>query len=330
MSENPYQTNPKQLIEWYKQNKRPLPWRKKKKNPYHIWVSEVMLQQTTVNAVIPYYEKFIKKFKTLESLAKAPLEEVIPYWSGLGYYSRVKNLHKSARIINKKKHFPQTYKELLKLPGFGPYTARAVSALAFNEKTGVLDANVIRVLTRYLNFKKPWWNKQGRETLQQEVDQWMIKYPPAILNQALMELGALVCTAQKPLCPVCPLKKNCKALKHNQVHLIPLKKEKKEKEIWFWKPLVFTKKNEVALTHNHSLPVLKNYPFFPGKAIRRKTPPKQYDFIHFITHHAVYVLVSKKAPFPSQSTVLWVPIKGIQKKNPSSLIKKILYLKSIP
>ena len=325
MLENQFQTDQSQLIKWYKHNKRPLPWRTKKKNPYHIWVSEVMLQQTTVNTVIPYYETFIKKFKTVRSLAKAPLEEVLPYWSGLGYYSRVKNLHKAAQIINKKKYFPRTYRELLKLPGFGPYTARAVSALAFNEKTGVLDTNVIRILSRYLNFKKIWWNKKGRQTLQQAVDQWMIKNPPAILNQALMELGALICTVRKPLCTACPLKKNCKALKHNQIDLIPLKKEKKAKEIWLWKPLVLTKKNQVALTHNHSLPVLKNYLFFPGKAVRKKTPPKKYDLIHSITHHTIYVLISKKTTPPTQS-ISWITVQNLQKKNPSSLIKKVLFI----
>ena len=355
MSENPHHTSQSELIQWYKKNKRPLPWRTKKKNPYLIWVSEVMLQQTTVNTVIPYYKKFIKKFKTLEFLAKTPLEEVIPYWSGLGYYSRVKNLYKSAQIINKQKYFPRTYQELLKLPGFGPYTARAVSALAFNEKTGVLDANVIRVLARYLNFKKPWWNKKERDFLQKEVDQWMIKHPPAILNQALMELGSLVCTVGKPLCTACPLKKSCQALKYNQIHLIPLKKEKKAKEIWFWQPVLLIdrtgqewanselrlpveetkkhlknpnrtsiKENKIALTYHHSLPVLKNYPFFPGKAMRKKNPPKKYDFIHFITHHAIYVLVSKKTPSSSLPDVSWVSIKNLAKKNPSSLIKKIL------
>ena len=120
-----------------------------------------MLQQTTVNAVIPYYKRFIEKFKTLESLAQTPLEEVIPYWAGLGYYSRVKNLHKASKMIYEKKSFPKTYKELLTFPGFGPYTARAVSALAFNEKTGVLDANVIRVLSRYTGFKDTWWSASG-------------------------------------------------------------------------------------------------------------------------------------------------------------------------
>lgn len=314
-----------QLIQWYEKNKRPLPWRKKKKNPYHIWISEVMLQQTTVNAVIPYYKKFIEKFKTLESLAQTTLEEVIPYWAGLGYYSRVKNLHKAAKMIYEKKSFPKTYKELLKLPGFGPYTARAVSALAFNEKTGVLDANVIRVLSRYINFKDAWWNTTGREILQKEVDTWMKEKSPATLNQALMELGSLVCTAQNPMCLLCPLKKNCQAFKHNSIESIPKKKKKKEKEIWVWKPTILTQKNKIALVKNHCLPVLKNYPFFPGKAMRRKTPPKHYDFIHSITHHTIYVLISKN-PLDIKQTFSWTNIKDLSKKNPSSLIKKILKL----
>ena len=358
ISKNPHPASQNELIKWYKKNKRPLPWRTKKKNPYRIWVSEVMLQQTTVNTVIPYYEKFIKKFKTLESLANTPLEEVMPYWSGLGYYSRLKNLHKSAKMMSQKKYFPRTYCKLLKLPGFGPYTARAVSSLAFNEKTGVLDANVIRVLSRYLNFKKPWWDKKGREILQQEVDKWMIKHPSSILNQALMELGALVCTVKKPLCPACPLKKNCKALKYNQIHLLPLKKEKKVKEIWLWQPLMLInqtdqecassdlrfpvrekknpskninklsiKENKIAVTYNHSLPVLKNYPLFPGKAVKRTKPPKRYDFIHSITHHTIYVLISKKSPSPSLPKILWITIKNLPKKNPSSLIRKTLSIK---
>ena len=285
-----------QIIKWYNRNKRPLPWRKKT-DPYLIWISEVMLQQTTVSAVIPYYKKFINKFKNVKSLAQAPLQEVISCWSGLGYYSRVKNLHKSAQIIHKEKYFPQTYKELIKLPGFGPYTARAVSSLAFDEKTGILDANVIRVLTRYLGFKTKWWDKKGRTVLQTEADKWAQNTTPSTMNQALMELGSLVCTVQKPLCLTCALKKNCQALKYNKIHSIPLKKKKKEKEIWLWKPVIVIKNNQVALTQNHFLPVLKSYPLFPGPAIKRKTPPEKYDFIHSITHHAIYVSISKKKIF---------------------------------
>ena len=350
------QSDQAQLIKWYQHNKRSLPWREAA-DPYPIWISEVMLQQTTVNTVIPYYKKFIKKFNTLKSLAEADQAEVMAYWSGLGYYSRAKNLYKSAQIIHQKKYFPKTYKELLKLPGFGSYTARAVSSLAFNEKVAVLDANVIRVMSRYLNFKKAWWTTKGKQFLQQEADQWVTEsavhrlttpgdgadlrmektatdtgkssiqkvglWPSSIMNQALMELGSMVCTVQKPLCPACPLKKNCQAFKHNQVHLIPLKQKQKEKEIWLWKPLVCIKNNQVAFIRSHSLPVLKNYPVFPGKASKRSIPPARYDFIHSITHHIIYILISKNTSLPNKS-ISWMKRAEMQKQNPSSLIKKIL------
>ncbi len=318
------------LIKWYEKNKRPFPWRKKRaQTPYTIWVSEVMLQQTTTNTVIPYYERFIKKFKTLESLAQTPLEEVLPYWSGLGYYSRIKNLHKSACRIYAQKHFPQTYKKLLTLPGFGPYTARAVSSLAFDEKTGVLDANSIRVMTRYLGFKKAWWEKKNRSILQQTADQWTMKHPPSTMNQALMELGSLVCTAGNPLCLVCPLRQNCQAFKHNQTDKIPLLKKKKKKEIWFYQPVIFIKKNFTGLMQKHPLPVLKNYPLFPGKAVKRNTRPDRYHFVHSITHHNIYVLVSLASIWKESEVkdALWVKTKEIQKQNPSSLIQKILTIK---
>ena len=134
------------LINWYLANRRPLPWRKDK-NPYTIWISEVMLQQTTVAAVIPYFERFIERFPNQHTLAQAELSEVYEYWAGLGYYSRARNLHASAKIISDS-GFPEDYSQLIQLPGFGPYTARAVASLAFDQKVGVLDGNVIRVLSR--------------------------------------------------------------------------------------------------------------------------------------------------------------------------------------
>ncbi len=318
-----------ELIKWYEKNKRAFPWRKtwrkKEKNPYTILVSEVMLQQTTARAVIPYYEKFIKKFNTLKALAKAPLKSVLPYWSGLGYYSRIKNLHKAVRIINKQNYFPKTYKELLKLPGFGPYTARAVSSLAFNEKTGVLDANVIRVLTRVLGFKKIWWSRDSQIILQKEVDKWVKKYPSSLVNQALMELGSLVCTPKKPLCIACPIKKNCKAFEWGQVDKIPLVRKQKAKEIWVYQPTILKKNNHLTLVKNHSLPVLKNYPVFPGKVFNSKKSPVKYHFMHSITHHNIYVLVQKGGKVkPSSKNGLWVKTTDLKQKNPSSLMQKIL------
>ena len=234
-----------QLIKWYQKNQRPLPWRKTK-DPYKIWVSEVMLQQTTCRAVIPYYNKFIKKFKNLKDLASAPLAEVLSYWSGLGYYSRAKNLHKSAGLIYAQKFFPNTYKELLKLPGLGPYTARAVSSLAFNEKAAVLDANVIRVMARITGFQKAWWNSEGTNFLQKQADKWVERYPSSLMNQALMELGALICTAQKPACLVCPVQKNCKAFAKGLTNKIPMPKKKNKKKFGFTGPK-YSKKRTLLL-----------------------------------------------------------------------------------
>ena len=344
------------LFKWYKDNKRKLPWRSNKKTPYTIWISEVMLQQTTTKAVVHYYQTFLKRFKTLKSLALAPLEEVLEVWSGLGYYSRAKNLHKAAQIIHKTKNFPKSYKELLKLPGFGPYTARAVSSLAFGEKVGVLDANVIRVLCRYLNLKCQWWNTNEKNKLQMEVNKWVKHYSPPIMNQALMELGALVCTAQNPTCLICPLNKNCKALKKNQVHKLPLKRTQKSKEIWFWQPIIaiknpcssqlsqtksnyqstyfLSKDNQIAFIKNKTLPVFKGEYLFPGQVEQRQSVPKNYDFIHYITHHSIYVQVflfsdnfHKKSTIQNNrktSSWSWVKTKDIKKTNPSSLIQKVL------
>ncbi len=310
------------LLAWYQKYKRSLPWRGVA-DPYRIWLSEVMLQQTTVNTVIPHYKRFLKKFKTIKALAQADLKEVLPYWSGLGYYSRVKNLHKSAQRIKENRYFPKTYKELLKLPGFGPYTARAVSSLTFGEKTAVLDANVIRVMARWTGFKGIWWKQTGRDFLQKEADKWVQKHPPALVNQALMELGALVCGAKRPLCLLCPLSAHCQACQHNQTGSIPRQKQKRKKEIWFWEPKVCIKKDRVALTQAHSLPVLKNYPLFPGKACLRKTAPRRYHFVHSVTHHSIYVRFSP-APRLLEQGLFWVKTGDMRKHNPSSLIQKIL------
>ena len=319
------QISQKRLLQWYKENKRILPWRECN-NPYYIWISEVMLQQTTISAVIPYYKAFIKKFKTLKSLAQAPLEEVMPYWSGLGYYNRIKNLHLAAQMIHRQKIFPRNYRELLKFPGFGPYTARAVSSLAFNEKIGVLDTNVIRVLSRYYALKNPWWKTTERKKLQSLVDEWVKSTEPAMMNQALMELGALVCTNKEPLCSACPLNKACQAYKTKTFHLIPIKKIKKKKEIWLWKPIIYIKKRKIAFIKNmETLPFLKTHLVFPGQSLQKKQVPKTYHFIHFITHHTIYVQVQFIKTINFENTkLIWLTLPEIKKKSPSSLIQKVL------
>jgi len=150
-----------ELMNWYEINKRSLPWRTNQ-DPYRIWISEIMLQQTTVVAVIPFYEKFLNNFKTVSDLAEATEAEVLKNWSGLGYYSRARNIHKAAKLLSES-GFAKTAVELAELPGFGPYTSRAVSSICFEEKVGVLDGNVIRVLCRYLGLNYQWWNPQPRK-----------------------------------------------------------------------------------------------------------------------------------------------------------------------
>ncbi|MCB0368811.1 MAG: A/G-specific adenine glycosylase, partial [Bdellovibrionales bacterium] len=222
------------LSKWYLKNRRPLPWRAHK-DPYAIWISEVMLQQTTVAAVIPYYERFISNFPTVKALANAPVEQVLENWSGLGYYSRARNLHKSAQILATK-GFPSSYLDLIELPGFGPYTSRAVSSIAFGENVGVLDGNVIRVLSRHFGIAEPWWETKVRKKFQDLVDQIVNKGNSSVLNQALMELGATVCTPEKTLCVLCPLNKTCYALKKDEVQKFPLKKKKPKMLLWSYTP----------------------------------------------------------------------------------------------
>lgn len=312
----------KQLTQWYKKNNRPLPWRENK-NPYRIWLSEVMLQQTTVVAVIPYFEKFLKKFPTVQDLAKAPENEVLEAWAGLGYYSRARNLHKAAKALAEN-GFPQTAAELLELPGFGPYTSRAVASIAFGEKVGVLDGNVIRVLSRRYGLKLEWWNNKGREQLQSLSDELASLGQSDVVNQGLMELGATVCTPQKVTCMLCPWAATCVAREKNLVEKLPLKKPRKESEVWVWKPHVAIKDRKVALVKNDYAPFLKGQMIFPGEISMEKNKPKAYDAKHNITHHDIFIQISQRKSIAGKN-IEWVDLKELKKVNPSSLLQKVLH-----
>jgi len=312
----------KLLTQWYKKNRRDLPWRQNK-DPYRIWLSEVMLQQTTVVAVIPYFEKFLAKFPTVRDLAKAPENEVLEAWAGLGYYSRARNLHKAAKVLASN-GFPQTAAELLELPGFGPYTSRAVASIAFGEKVGVLDGNVIRVLSRRYGLKLEWWNNKGRDQLQKLSDELASLGEPDVVNQGLMELGATVCTPQKVTCMLCPWVSNCAAREKNLVEKLPLKKPRKESEVWVWKPLVAIKDRKVALVKNDYAPFLKGQMIFPGGITLEKNKPKDYDAKHNITHHDIFIQITRRNSVTGKN-VEWVDLKELKKVNPSSLLQKVLH-----
>jgi A/G-specific adenine glycosylase len=310
-----------QLLKWYKENKRDLPWRNTR-DPYMIWISEVMLQQTTVKAVIPYYEKFLKKFPTVKSLSKASIKEVYTYWAGLGYYSRADNLHKAARKLSAT-GFPKTHTELLEYPGFGPYTSRAVSSFAFQDPVGVLDGNAIRFLSRFHGLVIPWWENSSRAILQKHADDWVSKTDSSQTNQALIEIGATICTARSPSCLLCPVRSACAAFSKNLQEKLPLKKDRKKLEVWIWEPDIFIQNSKVGFTKNNYAPFLNGKMIFPGRVKKLKTAPKIYNYKHNITHHEIYVklkLNSKK----SKDDLKWISKNQITKINPASLIQKAL------
>lgn len=216
-----------QLLNWYQKHKRNLPWRQTT-NPYYIWLSEIILQQTRVEQGMPYYDAFIKNFPTLKDLATANEDAVLKLWQGLGYYSRARNLHHTAKTIYFELNnvFPNTYQEILKLKGIGPYTAAAIASFAFKEPVGVVDGNVFRVLARFFGIYDDIAAGKTRKIFQELVNELISQKQPDLFNHALMDFGATVCTPARPLCETCPLNNNCFAFLKNKIAELPVKNKK--------------------------------------------------------------------------------------------------------
>ncbi|PXY00606.1 A/G-specific adenine glycosylase [Marinifilum breve] len=225
-----------QIINWYCENKRDLPWRNTK-DPYLIWISEIMLQQTRVVTAIDYYYKFTKRFPTVTDLALADEQEVLNLWQGLGYYSRARNLHHAAKTIHTiyKGIFPNTYKEILALKGVGSYTAAAISSFAYNLPYAAIDGNVYRVLARLFGIETPIDSTEGKKVFQNLATETMGNARPEVYNQAIIEFGALQCTPKSPNCSTCPVHSNCFAYSSNMVDQLPVKsKQIKPKNRYFY------------------------------------------------------------------------------------------------
>jgi A/G-specific adenine glycosylase len=220
------------LLEWYNKEKRDLPWRNTN-DPYAIWLSEVILQQTRVDQGMAYYHKLLGHYPSVNDLANAHQDEVLSLWQGLGYYSRGRNLHATAKKIQELGNFPSTYTSLLELKGIGPYTAAAIASFAFNERVAVLDGNVFRVITRFLASNLPIDKGTTRKTFQSLLNGWIPAHAPADFNQAMMELGATVCSPKSPKCLECPLANNCKAFSYATVFNFPVKASKTKVEPLF-------------------------------------------------------------------------------------------------
>lgn len=252
------------LIRWYRQAKRDLPWRETR-DPYRIWLSEVILQQTRVDQGLSYYYHFVERYPTVEVLADADEQEVLRSWQGLGYYSRARNLHAAAKsVVQEGQGFPSTYREILKLKGVGPYTAAAVASFAYKEVVPVIDGNVNRVTSRFLALKLPVDSSSGKQHIQELLEQAISPEEPDTFNQAIMELGALVCVPRNPDCLNCPIASGCKANTFKNQEDFPIKKGKvKVKSQWIYS-FIIADDESVVLRKRGTEGIWKNMFDLPG------------------------------------------------------------------
>ena len=271
------------LYRWYQQNRRDLPWRKTN-DPYKIWISEIILQQTRVAQGIAYYQRFTDTFKTVHELATASEDEVLKLWQGLGYYSRARNLHTAAKTIVKDYDgkFPDSYENIIQLKGIGPYTAAAIASIAFSIPKATVDGNVYRVLARYFGIDTPINSNAGKKEITMLAEKLLDMKDPGTFNQALMEFGALQCIPQNPDCKNCPLSSNCVALASGTVHLLPVKEKKtKQTERYFYFYLIenrdtvyLEKRTGNDIWKNlYQLPLIEEPVELSEKAIMEKTVP---------------------------------------------------------
>ena len=262
----------KNLKTWYLVNKRNLPWRHTT-DPYLVWLSEIILQQTKVDQGLSYFNRISAKFPNVESLANAEENELLLMWQGLGYYSRALNLHKTAKIVAQELNgiFPENYEGLLKLPGVGSYTAAAIASFCYLEKIPVLDGNVYRVLSRVYGIEEPINTGISKKVFMERLTELIPKQEPDIFNQAMMEFGALQCTPKKPNCSSCPFVGSCVAYNTSTIKHFPVKKKSKEKRIEYRYSFVLSKGDEIALIQRDNKSIWKNLFELPSLVKQQET-----------------------------------------------------------
>ena len=288
------------LIYWYLQNRRELPWRKTK-NPYFIWLSEIMLQQTRVAQGMAYYLKFTSTFPTVFDLAKADESTVLKMWQGLGYYSRARNLHFSAKLIANEFNgeFPSTFSEIIKLKGIGDYTASAIASICFDEPTAVVDGNVYRVLSRYFGIKTPINSSAGIKEFKLLAQSLIDKNKAGTFNQAIMDFGALHCKPQNPLCDTCPFSDSCYALEKKLTKELPVKEKKiKVRKRYFNFLVIKTKNDSTILSERKGKGIWQGLYQFPliesEKTINKEELILSEDFINLFSSKTTLSLFNKK------------------------------------
>lgn len=252
------------IVEWYRLNKRDLPWRAENE-PYLIWLSEIILQQTRVDQGMPYYLKFSRELPTVKAFANASEDKILKLWQGLGYYSRARNMHYTAKDIvnNYSGKFPDTYEGLLKLKGVGEYTAAAIASFCYNLPHPVIDGNVYRVLSRYYGIETPIDSTEGKKQFKQLADEVMDKDNPGEYNQAIMEFGALHCTPQNPNCIECPIQNSCIAYASNTATNLPVKAKKAKQRRVFYNYMVIVNRDKTYIQKRDDKSIWKNMYEFP-------------------------------------------------------------------
>lgn len=330
-----------EIIQWYRVNGRDLPWRNTR-DPYLIYLSEVILQQTQVKQGLPYYEAFAETYPDIRALATASEEEVLKLWQGLGYYSRARNLHQTAKYICEELNgeFPHSYDQIIQLKGVGPYTAAAISSFAFNEPYPVLDGNVERVISRYFGIADNIRKSPGKQHLQQSLQAIFQKDSPALFNQAIMEFGSQMC-APKPKCSECPLSQSCYANLNAMHAQIPNKGSKiKTKEIYL--NYFFSEQNGRVLVEQKTEGIwskLYQFPLVEGnldakemaeslKKIIRFDPgsevKKTYSCTHLLSHRKInahfYTITSPLPVKPLKSHIFEIDLEELRSKYPTSVL----------
>lgn len=309
----------KTILNWYAINGRELPWRQTT-NPYAIWLSEVIMQQTRIAQGTAYWERFMKRWPNVQELAKATEDEVLREWQGLGYYSRARNLHKAAQQIVGSGRFPQTYKELKQLKGIGEYTAAAISSISFAEPVAVVDGNVYRVFARYFGIDTPIDSTEGEKVFKAMAQEYLPKEAPAAYNQGLMDFGAIQCTPTSPNCEVCPLIDTCFAANNNKVADLPVKAKKtKQRERHF--SFIYIRCNgKTAIRRRGAGDIWQGLWELPtkellGNAIENATLIKK-NVKHILTHQIIFAdfyLLETDTPPTLPADYIWIKESEIER-----------------
>ena len=282
------------LIEWYHNNKRDLVFRTHQ-DPYRIWISEIMAQQTQIISMLDYYERWIEKWPSIKELAQAEEQEVLKAWEGLGYYSRARNILKTAKIIDKEYNaqLPITYLELRELPGIGDYTAGAISSIAYKQNVAAIDGNVIRVMSRLMKDNRDFLKSKNKKELKESLESLMKGSDPSDFTQALMELGALICKPVNPLCLECPLQKICLSKKDNSQMDYPVKKVKIKNQTIEYNVFVYKTNQSLLVSSDDTDNLMKGLLRLPMLEVGLEIPFRDYKYVYTMKHlfsHKTWIL----------------------------------------